>query len=101
MLLLLLLQDPVKTMRPDPGASAGIGRQGRIGATGGTLLTQHLLKQRGKLVSVHEELDPREAILRHADKDDDISALTAAYKKTQPKPIYADPDEEEEEEQQG
>jgi hypothetical protein len=50
-------------------------------------------------VSVHEELDPREAILRHADKDDDISALTAAYRKTQPKPIFASPDEEEEEEQ--
>jgi hypothetical protein len=92
-------QDPKKTMRPDPGAAAGIGRQGRIGATGGTLLTQHLLKQRGKLVGTEEELDPREAILRHAGKEDEISQLTAAYRKTQPKPIFADPDPEEDEEQ--
>jgi hypothetical protein len=86
-------------MRPDPGAAAGIGRQGRIGATGGTLLTQHLLKTRGKLVAVEEELDPREAILRHGNKEDAISQLTEAYRKTQPKPIFAEPDPDEDEEQ--
>lgn len=76
-----------------------MGRAGRIGATGGTLLTQHLLKTRGKLVSTDAEMDPRESILRHADKKDDaISMLTAAYSKTQPKPVFAEPEPEEEEE---
>jgi hypothetical protein len=34
------------SMKPDLGAAAGVGKQGRIGTTGGTLLTQHLLKQK-------------------------------------------------------
>lgn len=43
-------REATKTRRPDPGMVAGRGKQGRIGATGGTLLTQHLLKQvRGSL----------------------------------------------------
>ncbi|KAF6259467.1 WD40 repeat-like protein [Scenedesmus sp. NREL 46B-D3] len=91
--------DPIKSRKPDPGATAGLGRAGRIGATGGTLLTQHLLKTRGKLQSVDTEMDPREAILRHANtKDDQISMLTAAYAKTQPKPVFAEPESEEEDE---
>lgn len=76
-----------------------MGRAGRIGNTGGTLLTQHLLKTRGKLVSVDTEMDPREAILRHEGKEDEISALTAAYAKTQPKPVFAQPDEDEDEDE--
>lgn len=90
-------QDPIKTRKPDPGATAGMGRAGRIGNTGGTLLTQHLLKTRGKLQNVDSEMDPREAILRHANtKDDQISMLTAAYAKTQPKPVFAEPEPEDE-----
>lgn len=76
-----------------------MGRAGRIGNTGGTLLTQHLLKKRGQLVHVDTEMDPREAILRHADTEDDISHLTAAYAKTQPKPIFAEPEPEEDEDE--
>jgi hypothetical protein len=83
-------QDAKKKHKPDPGATAGVGRAGRIGSTGGTLLTQHLLKTRGKLVSTDAELDPREAILRHEGKQDDISHLTSAYAKTQPQPIFAE-----------
>lgn len=97
--LILTLQDALKSRKPDPGATAGRGRAGRIGATGGTLLTQHLLKTRGKLVSTDAELDPREAILRHADKEDDISMLTAAYAKTQPQPVFAEPEPEEDEDE--
>ena len=39
-------QDPQKTQRPDPGPAGGIGpgSGGRIGATGGTHLTQYILK---------------------------------------------------------
>jgi hypothetical protein len=93
-------QDALKTRKPDPGATAGVGRAGRIGSTGGTLLTQHLLKTRGKLISTDAEMDAREAILRHGDKDDEMSALTAAYAKTQPRPIYAQPEPEDDEEAQ-
>lgn len=76
-----------------------MGKGGRIGSTGGTLLTQHLLKTRGKLVSTDAEMDPREAILRHGNKKDDaVSLLTAAYKKTQPQPIFAEPEQDDEEE---
>ncbi|KAI8469749.1 MAG: WD40-repeat-containing domain protein [Monoraphidium minutum] len=84
-----------KALRPDMGPAGGAGRQGRIGTTGGTLLTQHLLRRGGGLVGVEEELDPRESILRHAGKEDVISHLTAAYEKTQPKPIFAEPSDDE------
>jgi hypothetical protein len=94
-------QERAKALRPDLGPVGGAGRQGRIGTTGGTLLTQHLMRQRGGLVGVEEEMDPREAILRHAGKEDDISRLTAAYAKTQPKPIYAEPSDDEDGEDGG
>lgn len=94
-----VLQDPLKSRKPDPGATAGRGRAGRIGNTGGTLLTQHLLKTRGALQSTDAEMDPREAMLRHADKEDDISMLTAAYAKTQPTPLFAEPEPEEDEDE--
>lgn len=41
--------EAARTKRPDPGMAAGAGKQGRIGTTGGTLLTQHLLKKRVRL----------------------------------------------------
>lgn len=100
MVCMYALQDALKTRKPDPGATAGRGGGGRIGSTGGTLLTQHLLKTRGKLVSVDSEMDPREAILRHGDKKGDaVSLLTAAYAKTQPKPVFAEPEPEEDEDE--
>ncbi|GMH33543.1 hypothetical protein BSKO_01377 [Bryopsis sp. KO-2023] len=94
------LMDQVKARRPDPGmAVSGLGKGGKLGATGGTLLTQHLLRTRGKMMSVDEERDPREALLRHANKKDAFSLYTAAYKKTQPEPIFADVEEEGEEDE--
>jgi len=92
-------QERAKALRPDMGPAGGAGRQGRIGTTGGTLLTQHLMRTRGGLVGVDEEMDPREAILRHGNKDDQICQLTAAYHKTQPVPIFAEESEEEGEEE--
>ena len=38
------MADPLKSRHPNPGMAAGAGKQGRIGTTGATLLTQHLLK---------------------------------------------------------
>ncbi|GLC42741.1 hypothetical protein PLESTM_001374500 [Pleodorina starrii] len=92
-------KEATKSRRPDPGMVAGRGKQGRLGATGGTLLTQHLLKQRGGLMAPEHEMDPRQAILRHADKaKDEFSAWTAAYRATQPKPVFTQEQNEEEEE---
>ncbi|KAJ9509983.1 hypothetical protein QJQ45_011683 [Haematococcus lacustris] len=88
----------IKSHKPDPGMAAGMGKQGRIGTTGGTLLTQHLLKQKGKLKPPDLTMDPREAILRHAGKKDVFSQFTAAYKETQPEAIYAVSEDEEEKE---
>jgi hypothetical protein len=59
------------------------------------------MRQRGGLVGVDDEMDPREAILRHGGKEDEISQLTAAYNKTQPKPIFAEASDEEDEEGAG
>ena len=44
-------QDPQKTQKPDPGAAGGLGpgSGGRIGSTGGTLLTQYILKNHVRL----------------------------------------------------
>ncbi|KAG2434016.1 hypothetical protein HYH02_012476 [Chlamydomonas schloesseri] len=105
-------EDPVKkrkaekeaqrARRPDLGMIAtGRGKGGKLGSTGGTLLTQHLLKQRGGLMAPEHEMDPREALLRHSDKaKDEFSAWTAAYRATQPKPMYAQEEAEEEGEEQ-
>ena len=51
----------------------------------------------GKLNSVDETEDPREALLKHADKTDEFSSYTNAYQETQPKPIWAEEEPEEEE----
>ncbi|PNW83794.1 hypothetical protein CHLRE_04g217750v5 [Chlamydomonas reinhardtii] len=104
-------EDPIKkrkaekeaqrARRPDLGMIAtGRGKGGKLGSTGGTLLTQHLLKQRGGLMAPEQEMDPREAMLRHADKaKDEFSAWTAAYRSTQPQPMYAQEEPEEGEEE--
>ncbi|KAG2487343.1 hypothetical protein HYH03_014059 [Edaphochlamys debaryana] len=103
-------EDPVKkrkaekeaqrARRPDLGmVASGRGKGGKLGATGGTLLTQHLLKQRGGMKAPEHEQDPREKLLKHADKaKDEFSAWTAAYRSTQPQPVYAQEEAEEEEE---
>ena len=44
-----------------------------------------------------ETEDPREALLKHADKTDEFSSYTNAYQETQPKPIWAEEEPEEEE----
>lgn len=79
-------------------AGAVVGAGGQLGATGGTLLTQHVLKQQGGLNNPKEE-DARQAFLQHANKaGDEFSRFTAAYRKTQPDRILAEEEEEEEEE---
>lgn len=82
---------------PDAGKHVqGPGRHGKIGTTGGTILTQYLLKSHGMLHNPDEE-DVRASILRHAEQGEDprFAAYTAAYNETQPVPIFAKPDEDE------
>jgi len=68
------------TRHPLVSASAGVavGAGGQLGATGGTLLTQLVLKQQGGLKNPKEE-DARQAFLQHANKVDEFSRFTAAY----------------------
>lgn len=90
-----------KSFKPDVGqAGTSKGAGGKLGATGGTLLTQYILKHQGILKSPAEE-DVRASILRHADKEDEFSLFTAAYKSTQPQRVYADVEETEEEKETG
>lgn len=85
-----------KSFKPDVG-SAGVakGAGGKLGSTGGTLLTQYIMKNQGTLKNPEEE-DVRASILRHHGKEDEMSRFTAAYAATQPKKIYAEPEGEEE-----
>lgn len=92
--------DAVKYHKPEVGSSAatlGRGAAGLIGKTGGTLLTQYILKNHGMLKNPAEE-DIRAAILRHEAHADEFAAHTAAYNKTQPKKIFAEEEKEEVEE---
>lgn len=92
--------DAVKFHKPEAGSSAatlGRGAAGLIGKTGGTLLTQYILKNHGMLKNPAEE-DIRAAILRHQGQADEFKAHTAAYNKTQPVKIFAEEEKEEEEE---
>ncbi|KAL4854123.1 WD repeat-containing protein 70 [Chlorella vulgaris] len=73
----------------------GVGTGGRLGATGGTLLTAHVLAQQGGLANFKEE-DARAAFLQHADKEDVFSRFTAAYEKTQGPTVFAAEEEDEE-----
>ena len=72
---------------PDPSlggaAPPGRGRQGVLGSTKGTLLTQHVVAQAG---GVRKWEDPREALLKFDDGREAV--YTAAYKETQPEPRF-------------
>ena len=75
------------------GPALGAGSGGRLGVTGGTLLTQHVLKSRGGfgLVAPSEEGDIRERMLAHGDlssRDPSMAALTSAYRETQPERVF-------------
>ncbi|QDZ20329.1 WD40 repeat domain-containing protein [Chloropicon primus] len=91
------LKDPMKTKRPDPGKYlAGRGREGKVGVSETALLTQHLLKTKGKLKELG---DPREALEKYTDGKSGI--VLKAYQETQPKPIFQDYDSEDEEADEG
>jgi hypothetical protein len=80
---------------PDPGPTvSGAGGGGKIGASNNTLLTQYLL-EKGGMKKLEEQIDPREAFLRHKDAAE-LAPWTKAYAKTQPKKLFSEPEEGEE-----
>jgi hypothetical protein len=85
-----------KSFKPEIGSAGEMkGAGGKLGSTGGTLLTQYIMKTQGTLKNPGEE-DVRASILRHHGKEDEMSRFTSAYAETQPKKIYAEEEEEEE-----
>eukprot|EP00227_Mantoniella_beaufortii_P014791 CAMPEP_0197584682 /NCGR_PEP_ID=MMETSP1326-20131121/7216_1 /TAXON_ID=1155430 /ORGANISM="Genus nov. species nov., Strain RCC2288" /LENGTH=710 /DNA_ID=CAMNT_0043149089 /DNA_START=43 /DNA_END=2175 /DNA_ORIENTATION=+ len=89
-------KDPIATKIPQI-PTPGVG--GALGGTGGTLLTQLIMKDNGMIGDKNWRLqDPREAILRHAkDAEENPWRTQNAYAKTQPVPIWHESDDEEEE----
>lgn len=71
----------------------GPGGGGKIGSTNKTLLTQYLL-EKGGMKKLEDQMDPREAILRHKTANEDFAEWTKAYAKTQPTKQFAEPEEE-------
>ncbi|CAD6934734.1 unnamed protein product [Tilletia controversa] len=88
-------------MRQQPGGPAhmperpmtGPGKGGRIGAAA----TQHVAQGIYKDNSRSE--DPREALLKYADKVDTDPKWTSAWKATQPNPVFRAENEDDEEEE--
>ncbi|KAJ3022627.1 hypothetical protein HKX48_005689 [Thoreauomyces humboldtii] len=90
-----LRADPMASRRPDQPIT-GPGRGGKVG----TNVTQHIM--RGLIKDTMRDEDPREAILRHAkDAAENPFWIAPAYKKNQPKTVYAEEVYEEGEATQG
>ncbi|WFD39278.1 uncharacterized protein MJAP1_002249 [Malassezia japonica] len=79
-----LRRDPVKTKLPQMPVR-GQGRGGRIG----TSETTHLIKDMYLDQAQLRMQDPREALLKYADKAEKDPRWTSIYAKTQPKTIYS------------
>ncbi|GAA5970824.1 hypothetical protein JCM3765_005577 [Sporobolomyces pararoseus] len=73
--------DPQKTLKPTPPIT-GPGRGGRVGASA----TQHVVQ--GLVASNLRDQDPREALLKYATTDPKDNTWTAAWSKSQPKPVF-------------
>ena len=87
--------EKLKERRIPQRPAGAYGAGGRVGGgTGGTLLTQHLMRAGGN-VAPAQEGDVREAILRHSAASE---LVDTAYAETQPHRNFAEPDPEEEEE---
>uniref|UniRef100_H3CUI3 WD repeat-containing protein 70 n=1 Tax=Tetraodon nigroviridis TaxID=99883 RepID=H3CUI3_TETNG len=86
--------DPKKSHKPEPPV-AGPGRGGRVAAHGGTL-SSFIVKNIA--LDKTDDSNPRQAILRHAKEAAENPFWVApAYKKTQPKPLFAEESDEDEE----
>ena len=87
---------PISNSKPLVTSQGLVGRGAKEPKNQKTILTQHIMKTKGKLKSADATEDPREALLRQDGKKDVFSEyLTAAYKETQPIPIFHKEEEEE------
>lgn len=77
-------KDPVLSRKPEEPV-VGKGSGGRIGSSMQQALVQHMFRN----TMVDE--DPREALLKYADKAAADPVFTAAWQKTQPKAIFSEP----------
>lgn len=85
-------KDPVKSRQPDlPVGKAGSG--GRVSA-GGSTLSSYIIRNMGLRNKVHEEGDPREALLKFAkEAAENPYWVTPAYTKNQPNTVFQQPAE--------
>ncbi|KAF8338314.1 WD40-repeat-containing domain protein [Cantharellus anzutake] len=82
--------DKRKTKRPEAPLN-GPGRGGRVGASATQHIVQHLVRDSTR------DQDPREALLKYADTEKN-PMWTKAWQQNQPKPVFAEEEEEEENE---
>ncbi|CAL4143095.1 unnamed protein product, partial [Meganyctiphanes norvegica] len=87
-------KDPQKSHQPElPIGKAGSG--GRV-AAGGSTLSSYIIRNMGMRNLVHEEGDPREALLKFAkDAAENPYWVTPAYAKNQPKTIFQEEEKDE------
>lgn len=86
--------DPVKSRRPDLPITSGQG--GRVASSGGTL-SSFVIRNLGLSKRIEDDQDPREAILKYAkEAEENPYWIAPAYKKTQPKTIFADGENDDE-----
>ncbi|KAG1683997.1 WD repeat-containing protein 70 [Nymphon striatum] len=86
-------KDPIKSRRPDLPVY-GPGQGGRLAAAGGTL-SSYISRNLGLTKKVDDVTDPREALLKVAkEAEEDPYWVSPAYQKNQPKPIFAEVDED-------
>jgi hypothetical protein len=91
--------DPVKSRRPDLPITSGQG--GRVASSGGTL-SSFVIRNLGLSKRVHDDQDPREAILKFAkEAEENPYWIAPAYKKNQPVPIFAESNDKEGETEEG
>lgn len=77
--------DPRKSRRPELPVT-GPGKGGRVGASATQHVVQNLVRD-----TMRDE-DPREALLKFADKADQDPLWTKAWKTNQPNPVFAEED---------
>ncbi|XP_025990574.2 gastrulation defective protein 1 homolog isoform X3 [Solenopsis invicta] len=84
--------DPVKSRRPDLPITSGQG--GRVASSGGTL-SSYVIRNLGLSKRIEDDQDPREAILKYAKiAEEEPYWIAPAYKKTQPKTIFQNDDQD-------
>jgi hypothetical protein len=83
--------DPRKSKRPELPVT-GPGRGGRVGASATQHVVQNLVRD-----TTRDE-DPREALLKYADRAEKDPQWTGAWRQNQPKPVFREPSLEKEDE---